>query len=87
MIVPSLFIAGPRQDNHDTADIRSDAFGMTRIGLARVDYVLSNFYYFSIFETDGIYGVADPRQGGRIPIRVTRCGMGLPIVDVLKPHV
>jgi hypothetical protein len=64
--------------------IRSDAFGMTRIGLARVDYVLSNLYYFSIFETDGIYGVADPRKGGRIPIRVTRCRMGLPVVDMLK---
>jgi hypothetical protein len=64
--------------------IRSDPFGMTRIGPARVDYVLSNFHHFSIFETDGIYGVADPCEGGRIPIRVTRCRMGLPIIHVLK---
>jgi hypothetical protein len=53
--------------------IRSDAFGMTRIGLARVDYVLSNFYYFSFFETDGIYCV--PTR-----VKAVASQSGLPVV-------
>jgi hypothetical protein len=40
-----------------------DAFYIPRIGLAGDNYKLGDFYHSSIFETNGVDGVADPSEG------------------------
>ena len=64
--------------------VRSNTFGRNRIGLAGNDYPLHNLHRFSLSETDTVNGIADPRVGGRIVVRIAGGGVRHSIVDVPK---
>src|SRR5258708_3386177 len=61
-----------------------DALDCNRKGFGLGNYSLTNLHRLPSFETDGIYGVADPSVGGRIIIGAACGWVRQSIVDMLE---